>query len=42
MEEIVPLKKLGDFHLEDSINKILTIIKQKGDLFRTCDVVFWK
>ena len=40
MEEIVPLKKLGDFHLEDSINKILTIIKQKGDLFRTCDVVF--
>ena len=40
MEEIVPLKNLGDFHLEDSINKILTIIKQKGDLFRRCDVVF--
>jgi hypothetical protein len=40
MEEIIPLKNLGDFHLEDSINKILTIIKQKGDLFRRCDVVF--
>ena len=40
MEEIVPLKNLGDFYLEESINKILTIINQKGDLFRNCDIVF--
>ena len=39
MEEIIPHKSLGIFNLGDSINKILTIIKQRGDLYNHCDII---
>jgi len=39
MEEIIPHNSLGIFKLGDSINKILTIIKQRGDLYNHCDII---
>ena len=39
MEEINPHNSLGIFKLGDSINKILTIIKQRGDLYNHCDII---
>lgn len=39
MNEIVPQKKLGDFVLEDSVNKVLSIIKQKGEIYQECKII---
>lgn len=39
MQEIIPFKQLGDFCIEDTLNKTISIIKQKGELYKQCDII---
>ena len=39
MQEIIPFKQLGDFTIEDTLNKTISIIKQKGELYKQCDII---
>lgn len=39
MQEIIPFTKLGDFSFNDSLNKVLSLIKQKGEMYQQCDIV---